>query len=566
MEQHPSEKQPLISMLQNLSIQNFVIVDHIDLLFKPGFTVLTGETGAGKSILIDALELVLGRRADTSQIRHGCKRAEITAQFDISAIPALQTWLQENALEDETGICLLRRIMETSGRSRNFINGHAATLQQLRTAGEWLIDIHSQHAHQLLMQGHKQCELLDTWAGESDLARQVSSSYRHWQDLCQQRFSREQQSEQNTREYELLSWQLQELTALNFLSEEWGILQAEHNRLTHTASLLETAQSSLEVLSESETAALPQLSAVITHLHNLTNIDKTLEPICSQLQSSQIQLQEAVYELKYYQQHLDIDPHKLQEIETRIAAIHGTARKYRTSPEMLSELLEATRQRLEIMENISNNEMLAEAEKSARNDYENLAGRLSLARQRAATQLSGQVTESMQVLAMDGGRFNVAMIPVPSGNLHGLEQIEFQVSAHKDLPLRPLNKVASGGELSRISLAIQVITSKIGTTPTLIFDEVDTGIGGRIAEIVGKLLHQLGETRQVISITHLPQVAARGDHHWRVSKTAGTDDKQLPASHITELDAAERVEEIARMLGGENLTAATLQHAIEMLG
>ncbi|MXS84604.1 DNA repair protein RecN [Nitrosomonas sp. HPC101] len=552
-------------MLQNLSIQNFVIVDHIDLCFKPGFTVLTGETGAGKSILIDALELVLGRRADTSQIRHGCKRAEITAQFDASTLPALQAWLQENALEDETGICLLRRIMETNGRSRNFINGHTATLQQLRTAGEWLIDIHGQHAHQLLMQNHKQCELLDTWSGESDLARQVASSYRHWQSLCQQRHSQEQQNEQNTREYELLSWQLQELTALNFSPEEWETLQAEHNQLTHTASLLEIARLSLESLSESEIAVLPQLSTVITRLHSLVNIDKTLEPICSQLQSSQIQLQEAVYELKHYQQHLDIDPRKLQEAEARIAAIHGVARKYRTRPETLPELLEVTRQRLEILENSSNNEALIKAEKSARTDYENLAGKLSQARQHAANQLSGQVTESMQTLAMAGGRFNVAMIPVPSGNLHGLEQIEFQVSAHKDLPLRPLNKIASGGELSRISLAIQAITSKISSIPTLIFDEVDTGIGGRIAEIVGKLLHHLGETRQVISITHLPQVAAKGDHHWCVSKTAGTRDKQLPASHIAELDEAERVEEIARMLGGENLTAATHRHAAEML-
>ncbi|WP_292975074.1 DNA repair protein RecN [Nitrosomonas sp.] len=551
-------------MLQNLSIQNFVIVDHLDLHFKPGFTVLTGETGAGKSILIDALELVLGRRADTSQIRYGCKRAEITAQFDISTLSALKTWLQESALEDEADTCLLRRIMEINGRSRNFINGHAATLQQLRTAGEWLIDIHGQHAHQLLMHSHKQCELLDTWAGESDLAAQVAASYQHWQNLHRQQLSRAQQNEQNTREYELLSWQLQELTALNFSTEEWETLQAEHSRLTHTANLLEAAQLGVEALSENESAILSRLGAIITSLDNLVNIDPTLEPICSQLQSSQIQLQEAAYELKRYQQHLDIDPDKLQEVEARIAAVHGTARKYRTSPEMLPELLETTRQHLEALKNIADNAMLAEAEKSARTTYENLAGRLSQARLSAASQLSEQITESMQALAMAGGSFNVAVIPVPSGNLHGLEQIEFQVSAHKDLPLRPLNKVASGGELSRISLAIQVITSKIGATPTLIFDEVDTGIGGRIAEIVGKLLHQLGETRQVVSITHLPQVAARGDHHWRVSKTTGTPD--IPASHIAELDATERVAEIARMLGGENITAATLQHATEMLG
>ncbi|HNS58569.1 MAG TPA: DNA repair protein RecN [Nitrosomonas europaea] len=553
-------------MLQNLSIRNFIIVDHIDLHFKSGFTVLTGETGAGKSILIDALELVLGRRADTSQIRYGCKRAEITAQFSVNTIPALQEWLVENALEDETGICLLRKIMESGGRSRNFINGHPATLQQLRTIGEWLVDIHGQHAHQLLMHGHKQCELLDAWAGESNLAREVASAYRHWQDLCQQRLAWEQHSEQNLQEHETLTWQLQELAALNFSLEEWENLQIEHNRLIHTASLLETAQFSLESLSENETAVLAQLSTVLTRLNSLIDIDNTLEPLCNQLQSAQIQLQEIVYELKRYQQHLDIDPRRLQETETRIAAIHGTARKYRIMPEILPDLLETTRQRLESLENAASSEALMKAEKSARNNFENLAARLSQARQHAADQLSGLVTETMQTLAMAGGRFNVALIPIPSGNLHGMEQIEFQVSAHRDLPLRPLNKVASGGELSRISLAIQVITSKAGTVPTLIFDEVDTGIGGRIAAIVGKLLQQLGKTRQVMSITHLPQVAARGDHHWRVSKTSGTEDEQLPASHISELDAAERTEEIARMLGGENLTAATRQHAAEMLG
>ena len=554
-------------MLQNLSIRNFVIVDHIDLHFKSGFTVLTGETGAGKSILIDALELVLGRRADTSQIRHGCKRAEITAQFDVNTIPALQEWLVENAMEEESSICLLRKIMESGGRSRNFINGHPVTLQQLRTVGEWLVDIHGQHAHQLLMHGYKQSELLDAWASESDLSRKVAAAYRHWQDLYQQRLSWEQHSEQNLQEHETLTWQLQELMALNFSLEEWENLQIEHNRLTHTANLLETTQFSLESLSENETTAiLAQLSTVHTRLNNLVSIDNTFDSLCNQLQSAQIQLQEIAYELKRYQQHLDIDPRRLQETETRIATIHGTARKYRITPEVLPDFLETTKQHLQSLENTTNRETLIEAEKSAKSNFENLASRLSHARQRAADRLSGLVTETMQTLAMAGGRFNVALIPVPSGSLHGMEQIEFQVSAHQDLPLRPLNKVVSGGELSRISLAIQVITSKAGTVPTLIFDEVDTGISGRIAAIVGNLLQQLGETRQVMSITHLPQVAAKGDHHWHVSKTSGIEDKQLPTSHISNLDAAERIEEIARMLGGEHLTAATRQHAAEMLG
>ncbi len=552
-------------MLLSLSIRDFVIVNQIELAFKPGFTVLTGETGAGKSILIDALELALGGRADAGQIRHGCERAEIAAQFDIHEIPAAQIWLQENALEGEPGICLLRRVIEVNGRSRNFINGYPATLQQLRTAGEWLVDIHGQHAHQSLLRSAKQYELLDAWADKIELARKMASSYRRWQDLCHQRLAWEQNSVQNIQERELLTWQVQELTALGFVPEDWQKLQTDHNRLTHTANLLEATQLGLETLSEGETAALSQINSIITRLHTLIDVDHALESLYGQLQSVQVQLQEAVYELKRYQQHLDIDPQKLQAVETRMAAIHGAARKYRTTPEALPELLETMQQRLKVLENTGNGEALIEAEKSARNDYENLASELSQARHDAAKNLSGLVTEAMQTLAMAGGRFNVALTPLSQGNQHGLEQVEFQVSAHPGLPLRPLNKVASGGELSRISLAIQVITSRAGTIPTLIFDEVDTGIGGRVAEMVGKLLQQLGQTRQVMSITHLPQVAAMGDQHWQVIKSVQAHGKQLPASHIQELDEPARIEEIARMLGGEKLTAATRQHAAEML-
>lgn len=553
-------------MLQNLSIRHFVTIDYLELNFKMGFTVLTGETGAGKSILIDALGLTLGKRADISQIRHGCERAEITAHFSITSIPEAQTWLQEHAFEEEDDTCLLRRIIETNGRSRSFINGHAATLQQLRTMGEWLIDVHSQHAHQQLMQNHKQCALLDSWAGELALVQQVASSYQNWQKLHQQQVRHEQQSQQNQQEYELLATQLQELTALNFSPEEWDALQTEHKRLSHLTSLLETTQASLEAFSEHDTAMLSQLNTVASRLEELVTIDKTLEPICNQLQSAQIQLQEVVYELQHYEQQLDIDPHRLQEIEARITAIHTTARKYHITPEMLTEFQKTTRQRLETLEQLTNKQTLIEAEQAARAQYENLAAKLSQVRQQAAEQLSEQVTESMQGLAMAGGRFNVAIQPVPAGNAHGMERIEFQVASHEDLPLHPLHKVASGGELSRISLAIQVITSKAKTIPTLIFDEVDTGIGGRTAETVGKLLHQLGATRQVISITHLPQVAAKGDHHWSVSRIAHAQkDKQLPESTIVELDKTERIEEITRMLGGRHLTTTARQHAKEML-
>ena len=552
-------------MLLHLTIRDFVIVDQIELNFKPGFTVLTGETGAGKSILIDALDLALGGRADAGLIRHGCERAEISAEFDIQAIPSVQAWLQENVLANESSTCLLRRVIEVNGRSRNFINGCSVSLQQLREASKWLIDIHGQHAAQSLLRSLQQCELLDAWAGKTDLAREVGVSYRHWQDLHHQRLSWEQNSAQVNQEREHLTWQTQELKSLNFSPEDWQTLQADHNRLAHTASLLEAAQFSLEALSESEAAALSQINATINQLHALIDVDSTIEPIYLQLESAQVQLQETVYELKHYQQSLDLDPQNLQSIEARIAAIHETARKYKVTPEALPTLLKVAKQRLETLDSTSDGKAIFEAEKSAKIEYERLAGQLSEARRNASIHLSKLVTKTMQTLAMAGGRFNVALIPITSGNQYGLEQVEFQVAAHPSLPLRPLNKVASGGELSRISLAIQVITSQAGTTPTLIFDEVDSGIGGRVAEIVGKLLKQLGKTRQVMCITHLAQVAAMGDQHWQVSKDAQAHEGEIVTSRIKNLDDSARIDEIARMLGGEKLTTTTHKHAAEML-
>lgn len=552
-------------MLLSLSIRDFIIVDHIELVFKPGFTVLTGETGAGKSILIDALVLTLGGRAETGQIRHGCKRAEITAEFDLHALPAAQAWLHANALDATPDSCILRRVIEASGRSRNFINGTPVTLQQLRTISEWLIDIHGQHAHQSLLQSQKQCELLDAWAGKTELARQVAAAHRHWQALHRQRLAWEKHRSQSQQEHEHLTWQVQELSSLNFSAEDWQALQADYNRLAHTASLLEAAQYSLEALSEGETAALSQISSVTSRLQALTGIDHTLEPICAQLESAQVQLQEAAYELKHYQQRLDLDPQNLQAVETRMAAIHGTARKYRISPEAIPELLATAQQRLQILEGVVDGATLIDAEHAAWNEYAQLAGTLSKARHAAASHLSRSVTEIMQTLAMAGGRFEVALTALPEGGQHGLEQIEFQVSAHPGLPLRPLNKAASGGELSRISLAIQVITSQSGITPTLIFDEVDAGIGGQAAEKVGKLLRQLGQSRQVMCVTHLAPVAAMGDQHWQVSKATGTQTAPSPTTHILNLDPPARIEEIARMLGGETITSVTRTHAAEML-
>lgn len=552
-------------MLKHLSIKDFVIVDRIELDFMPGFTVLTGETGAGKSILIDAVTLALGERGDASQIRHGCERAEINVTFDISRLPGLQQWLDDNDLQGDPDSCLMRRIIETSGRSRSYINGHAVTLQQLRTAGEYLVAIHSQHAHQSLLQKDAQRELLDVFAGCADQTRAVRMAYQHWQDCYQQRIAREQRTAESQEKREQLEWQLQELTALNFTLPEWQTLQVDHGRLSHVAALLAAADTAVDVLSESEQAALAQINSVNNQLQNLLEYDSELKAITDLLDAAQIQLRESVYELKHYRQRLDLDPQVLQEIEQRLSAIHAAARKFRVLPEELPSLLETISQQLSLLGSDEDIGHLQALEAAAHTDYLQQAQALSVARQKASEALSQQVSAAMQTMAMAGGEFSVALIPVEQGNAHGLEQIEFRVAAHKGLPLRPLAKVASGGELSRISLAIQVITSKVGTVPALIFDEVDVGIGGKVAEIVGHLLKKLGRERQVLCITHLPQVAATGDHQWQVEKSAGQSAHQPVISTITILDQQQRVEEIARMLGGVNITETTRQHAAEML-
>lgn len=531
----------------------------------PGFTVLTGETGAGKSILIDALTLALGERGDASQIRLGCERAEINVAFEIGNLPDLIHWLNANDLQGDAGICLMRRIIDAGGRSRSYINGHTVTLQQLRIAGEYLVSIHSQHAHQSLLQKDAQRELLDAFSGCGDLAHAVKLTYHDWQDRYQQRMATEQRAAESLEKREQLEWQLRELSALNFLLEEWQMLQVDHSRLSHVASLLEAAESGIETLSENETAVLTQINSVHSQLQNLLEYDDQLRTIIDLLDAARIQLQEGIYELKHYRQQLDLDPQVLQTIEQRLSAIHATARKFRVAPEELPQLLEAITHQLETLGSDSDISHLKTLEAAAQAHYFKQAKALSAARQKASETLSQQVSASMQTIAMPGGKFSIALTPLEQGNANGLEQIEFQVAAHEGIPLRPLAKVASGGELSRISLAIQVITSKVGTVPTLIFDEVDVGIGGQVAEIVGKLLRKLGKERQVLCITHLPQVAATGDQQWQVVKSADHAESRQVLSKITILNQQDRVEEIARMLGGIKITEATRRHAAEML-
>ena len=550
-------------MLKFLTIRDFVIVDTLELDFSSGFTALTGETGAGKSILIDALSLALGERGDAGMVRAGCERADITAEFDIAALPQLQTWLSEQGLDGDEGVCLLRRTLDASVRSRGFINGRSATLQQMREAGEMLLDIHGQHAYQSLLRADAQRDLLDSHAGLGKQAEEVAAAFKAWQTLHRHRLQLEQNAEAVAAERELLSFQRRELETLNFSAAEWIALQADHARLSHAANLLETAQFGVEVLSESDTACLAQLNALTVRLRGGLEFDTGLQDTLSMLESAQNDLQEAVYALRHYQQKLDADPQRLRQQEQRIADVMEAARKFRVNPEQLPEALANIAARLDELGGNADLAELAKQDEAARNQYLRVATKLSEARITAADTLSTEITAAMQTLAMQGGKFSVALLPLNEGNANGLEIVEFQVAANQGTPLRNLAKVASGGELSRISLAIQVAASRAATVPTLIFDEVDSGIGGRVAEIVGSLLKQLGKRHQVMCVTHLPQVAAQADAQWQVSKAAHAG-KTL--SSIRVLSEAERIEEIARMLGGVKITETTRKHAAELLG
>ncbi|MEQ1917398.1 MAG: DNA repair protein RecN [Gallionella sp.] len=547
-------------MLKFLSIRDFVIVSKLELDFSAGFTALTGETGAGKSILIDALSLALGERGDATMVRAGSERAEISAEFDVS--PQVQAWLEEQDLAGDEGVCLLRRVLEVGGRSRGFINGRSATLQQMREAGEQLLDIHGQHAHQSLLRPDAQRVLLDSYAGLENEATAVGAQYKDWQALRRRRIALSENAEAVATERELLQFQCDELSGLNFNVSDWTSLQADYEKLAHAASLLETAEFGVESLSEADNSCLAQLNALTSRLRDAIVHDASLTDTLQMLDSAQAEMQEAVYALRHYQQHLDTDPARLNELERRIESVMDAARKYRVAPEQLDEVLQRSSARLAELGGDADLAALEQQEQAAHKTYLQSAKKLSAARQKSASALSQEITAAMQTLAMQGGVFQVALLSLAEGNAHGLETIELQVAANPGVPLRSMAKVASGGELSRISLAIQVATSRIASVPTLIFDEVDSGIGGRVAEIVGQLLRQLGKHHQVMCVTHLPQVAASADQQWQVSKAVVNE---VTLSSIAVLDAAQRVEEIARMLGGATITETTRKHAAEML-
>jgi DNA repair protein RecN (Recombination protein N) len=546
-------------MLHRLTIRDFVLVDRLDVEPGAGFGALTGETGAGKSILVDALAFALGERADAGVVRSGAERAEVSAEFDLS--PALADWLRANDFDADEGL-LLRRLIDTNARSRATINGSPATLQQLREVAEGLVDIHGQHAHQSLLRADAQRALVDAHGGLDALRGEVAAAWRSWRAAEAARAAAAENAEALSVERERLEWQASELDRLGFAADEWESLNAEHRRLAHATGLIEGVRAALEWLADEESGSSSRVDLAAERIDSLLDVDPALAEVAGLLHSAQAELSEAESLLRRYADRLDHDPQRLTEVERRIEATLDCARKYRVNPLLLPELLAGARTRLAEIGESADLAALDLRLANARANYAALASRLSAARRATAGALGAAVSRVMQQLALGGGQFEVALLPLANGSANGDEQLEFRIGGLAGGEARPLAKVASGGELSRISLAIQVVTSQAAQVPTLIFDEVDVGIGGGVAEVVGRLLRELGRERQVLCVTHLPQVAACADWQWRVLKeasAAGVHSRLLP------LDAGGRREEIARMLGGVEITEITRAHAQEML-
>ncbi|MCO6060130.1 DNA repair protein RecN [Pseudomonas sp. MOB-449] len=552
-------------MLVHLSIHNYAIVEHLDLELEGGMSVITGETGAGKSIMLDALGLTLGDRADSGVVRPGADKADILASFDVGSIAEARDWLAERDLEQD-GPCILRRVITAEGRSRAYINGSPCPLGDLKSLGELLIDIHGQHEHQSLLKADTHRRLLDEFAGASDLARQVQLAAQRWRQTRQELERLSRAGDEQRARHQLLSYQLDELENLALGDNELEQLEQEHKNLTNAESLLAACRQVTDMCSESDAGNV--LSALTASLNRLTAFQAqpgALAEAVNLLSSAQIQVEEAMGELNRFLDHFDADPERQQALEERLDTIYTLARKHRVQPGELAELQQKLLDELEAL-NADDEaaERLSEELAAYERHYREKASELSRLRGEAAGQLAGAVETEMQRLGMPGGRFSIQLhtSQPEEPQQHGLEQLEFLVSANPGQPLKALAKVASGGELSRISLAIQVITAQTSRVPTLVFDEVDVGIGGPTAEVVGQLLRRLGERGQVLTVTHLPQVAAQGHHHLFVHKERGTEETRTA---VAKLQEAPRIEEIARMLGGVDLTEESLAHARKMV-
>ncbi|WP_136474429.1 DNA repair protein RecN [Pseudomonas sp. DG56-2] len=552
-------------MLVHLSVHNYAIVEHLDLELARGMSVITGETGAGKSIMLDALGLTLGDRADSGVVRPGADKADILATFDLIDIPEARTWLAERDL-DHDGPCILRRVITAEGRSRGYINGTPCPLGDLKALGELLIDIHSQHEHQSLLKADTHRRLLDEYAGATDLARQVQLAAQRWRQTRQELERLSNSGDEQRAQQQLLSYQLEELDNLGLGENELEQLEQEHKNLTNAEALFGICRQVIDHCSENDSGnVLSALTASLNRLTAVQNAPKALGEAANMIASAQIQVEEAVGELNRFLDHFDADPARLQQLEERLDSIYTLARKHRVHPTELATLQQQLMEELEGL-NASDEsiERLGEELAAFARHYQDKASELSALRGQAAGQLSAAVEQEIQRLGMPGGRFCIELHVNAGDELspHGLEQVELLVSANPGQPLKGLAKVVSGGELSRISLAIQVITAQTSRIPTLVFDEVDVGIGGPTAEIVGQLLRRLGERGQVLTVTHLPQVAAQGHHHLFVHKVRNSE-----ATHtaVASLGKRERIEEVARMLGGIDLTKESLAHARKMV-
>jgi DNA repair protein RecN (Recombination protein N) len=545
--------------LTHITLRDFVIVHALDLDVDRGFTVLTGETGAGKSILIDALQLVLGARAEATVVREGASRCEISAEFEHS--PATQQWLQEAGFEQGDGL-LLRRTIDPSGKSRAFINGSAATATQLRELGDLLLDIHGQHAWQSLTRPQAVRDLLDAYA-QAD-ARPVQQAWQHWRQARQALDAARQAQDTLANERERLAWQIGELDKLGPLESEWEELNTQHGRLSNAQALIDAAQQANGLLEGDEAAgALALLARASQSLADLARVEPEFQTLADVLASAQAQAEDAAHSLHAYLRRADLDPERLAQLDERLGLWLSLARRYKRQPEELPGVWAQWKQDLARLDAAGNLQGLEAAEQTAAKRYDQAARALSRQRRQAAPALAQAVTAAMQQLGMQGGRLEVQLQALAQPAQHGLEEVQFLVAGHAGSTPRPVGKVASGGELSRIALAIAVTTSELGQAGTLIFDEVDSGVGGAVAETVGRLMKQLGRHRQVLAVTHLPQVAACADHHLVVSKARLGEQV---GSRVVPTSGQERVQEIARMLGGEKLSATTLAHAREMLG
>lgn len=552
-------------MLMNLQVRDFAIVEKIDIEFEPGMTVLTGETGAGKSILVDALGLVLGERGSAQLVRDGARRAEFAAEFDVSDLEAVAAWLDEQAL-DLDGECLLRRVINADGRSRAFINGNAVPLSQLKSIGELLLDIHGQHFHQSLGRRPVQRDLLDHFGGLLEQRAGVATSYSSWIAVAERLKLLLDADADRASRLELLSFQLQELDAMGLTEGETPELNNERQKLQNSGRLADGVSAALDVLIDSETSNANGLIAAATRsLESLAEFDASLLPLIELLKSAGIQVSEATETLRRYGEDIDMDPQRRDWVEERLDVLQAVARKHRVSAdELLALHIRLRDEHDELTHSAERGRELEEQAAAMRQDFFARANMLSVARGKAAKLFSAAVTEAMSGLGMPGGTFEVDLtrLDEDSARNWGIDAIDFLISANPGQKPQPLAKIASGGELSRMSLSIQVIASDGSAIPTMVFDEVDSGIGGGVAEMVGHRLQEIGDNRQVLCVTHLPQVASLADHHFRISKV--TDGKSTRTG-LQVLGTDERVKELARMLGGVEITTKTLAHAAEML-